>query len=370
VIRPNYLLIDRSALRSNIQTLLSQTQDPVKYLAVVKANAYGHGILEVAKAALEGGASYIGVAIPEEGKRLREAGIDTPILVFGALLAENAEMVVEYDLCPTVFSCEILETLQRFASQKGKVCPIHIKVDTGMNRIGLKSMDEFIHLLNRSKICTNIRVEGLFTHFAVSEIEDKSFTRLQAKRFGDYIKQAHAMGFFPLLHAANSGAALDLPELHYDMIRGGLSMYGYLPGENCGQNVQLKPVLTWKTYVVHVKDIMPGETVSYGRNFTAKRPTRIATLPVGYGDGYKRSLSNKAQVLLHGQRVPVVGTVCMDQLMCDVTDVTNVRCGDEVVLLGSQGEECIDANEMAAWADTISYEILLSINERVPRIYI
>ncbi len=369
-IRPNYALIDLDALRENLMTLRAGLHPGVKFLAVIKANAYGHGIIEVGRAAADCGADFLGVAIPEEGERLRQAGVQTPILVLGGLLPESAELVVQHDLRPTVFSCEILTALQRFASQQGKVCPIHIKVDTGMNRIGVKTPEELEAILSMARTCENISVEGLFTHFAVSEIADKTFTLQQAQRFENFAALTRKMGFSPMLHASNSGGTLDLPQLQFDMVRVGIAMYGVHPGPGCGKDVPLHPVLTWKTHVVHIKNIQPGDTVSYGRTYMAGSTRRVATLPVGYGDGYKRCLSNGAQVLIHGLRAPVIGAVCMDQLMVDVTDIPDVGLGDEAVLLGRQGEGNISADEMAGWADTISYEVLLSINDRVPRVYI
>ena len=369
MIRPNYAEIDLSNLAHNITSMKRSLKPGTKFLAVIKANAYGHGIVQISNAALRCGADYLGVAIPEEGKTLREAGITAPILDFGGLLPENANMIVDYDITPTVFSPVILKALQEKAAQKGKKIKIHIKVDTGMNRIGIKTEEELNALLELLKECPDIIFEGMYTHFAVSELPDKSFTLMQGERFRHFAELVRKAGYHPILHAANSGALLDLPDLHFDMVRGGLAMYGYYPGEFSSREVELKPILTWKTCVVHVKNMEPGETVSYGRTFTAERPTRVATLPVGYGDGYKRSLSNKAYVLIHGKRVPVIGTVCMDQLMCDVSELCDVAVGDEAVLIGSQGSEHIDAEEMASWADTISYEILLSISERVPRLY-
>ena len=369
MIRPNYAEIDLSNLTHNITSIKRSLVPGTKFLAVIKANAYGHGIVQISNAALRCGADYLGVAIPEEGKALREAGITAPILDFGGLLPENAGMIVDYDITPTIFSSVILKAMQKKAEQKDKQLKIHIKVDTGMNRIGIKTEEELHELLDTLKECPNLIFEGMYTHFAVSELPDKSFTMLQAERFRHFVSIVREAGYDPILHASNSGALLDIPELDFDMVRGGLAMYGYYPGEFSSREVELKPVLTWKTGVVHVKDIAPGDTVSYGRNFTAERVTRVATLPVGYGDGYKRSLSNKAEVLIHGKRVPVIGTVCMDQLMVDVSALDDVAVGDEAVLLGHQGEEHIDAEEMAAWADTISYEILLSISERVPRLY-
>lgn len=370
LIRPNYAIIDLENLGHNIAQVRKNVGGDVKILAVVKANAYGHGLVQISNAALRCGADLLGVAIPEEGKKLRQSGITAPILDFGGLLPENAEMVVDYDITPTVFSESILLALQEKAAQQGKVLPLHIKVDTGMNRIGVKAPADLKHLLQLLKSCENLTLEGLYTHFAISEAADKRFTREQVRRFETMVDLARQMGYAPLLHAANSAAALDVAETRFDLVRMGLALYGYYTGPHCRRDANLLPVLTWKTSVVHVKWIQPGETVSYGRLFTATRPTRVATLPVGYGDGYRRCLSNNACVLIGGMRVPVIGAVCMDQLLCDVTGLPeDVRVGDEAVLMGCQGGECIDAEEMAAWADTITYEILLGINERVPRLY-
>ena len=370
MLRPTHTIIDLDALRHNISVLREHVGKDTKFMAVVKANAYGHGIVETSLAAQYAGAEYLGVSIPEEGMRIRDAGVVANILILGGMLPESAEIVVAYDLISTVYSVALLEALQQEAKRQNAVCRIHIKADTGMNRIGVKTVEEFRDLLNKALASPNIRVEGLSTHFAVSEIEDKSFTKEQGRRFLEFVRAAREMGVSPLLHASNSGALLDLPEeLKFDMVRAGLAIYGYHPGPGCGEGVDLKPVLTWKTAVTHVKEIQPGDTVSYGRRYTAAEPRMIATLPVGYGDGYKRCLSNKAYVLIHGRRVPVVGTVCMDQVMVDVTGINDVQVGDEAVLLGCQGDVCFDANEMADLADTISWEILLSISDRVPRVY-
>ena len=371
MLRPTHTVIDLEALRHNIRALRERAGKDVKYMGVVKANAYGHGIEEISRAAQDAGADYLGVSIPEEGMRLRNAGITIPILILGGILPESAADVVAYNLIPAVYSAAMLNAVQQEAAARDVVCPIHIKADTGMNRIGIQTVAEFKALLALVKGCPNVRFEGLFTHFAVSELPDKSFTDLQGQRFLSFIQAAREEGFSPLLHASNSGALLDEPDtLAFNMVRGGIAMYGYHPGPGCGAGVDLKPVLTWKTAVTHVKQIQPGDTVSYGRRYTATSPRMIATLPVGYGDGYKRCMSNKIDVLIHGRRAPVVGTICMDQCMADVTEIDDVRVGDEVVLLGLQGEDCIDADEMAAAAGTISYEILLSVSERVPRVFV
>jgi len=243
-------------------------------------------------------------------------------------------------------------------------------VDTGMNRVGVHKPKRLGDVLERIAQCRNLELEGMFTHFATSDEADKTFTRLQNERFLEAVRAAEEKGFSSLLlHAANSAAILDLPETHHDMVRAGIAMYGCYPSEEVRRAVPLYPVMSWKTVILHVKKIPAGETVSYGRTFTTRRDSFIATIPIGYGDGYKRLLSNCAHVLVRGKKAPVIGRVCMDQTLIDVTDIPDILPGDEVVLLGSQGDEAVTADEMGAWAKTISYEILLSVSQRVPRLY-
>lgn len=368
--RPTYTVIDLAAIRSNLQVCKNSIGGQAKLLAVVKANAYGHGSVEVARAAVDAGAEYLAVAIPEEGLRLREAGLNANILILGAILPESADMAVENDLIATVFTPEQVLALEAAAKKRNKPCRVHIKIDTGMNRIGFTSEQAFSEALDALSDCPNLRFEGMFTHFAVSELPDPSFTLLQAERFQKYVALAHARGYHPLLHASNSGATLNLKELQFDMVRGGIAMYGCHPIGHSVEGVDLQPVLSWKTVITYIKEVPAGVGVSYGLRFTTDRPMRIATLPVGYGDGYKRCLSNQTDVLIQGVRARQIGTICMDQMMVDVTDIPKASLGDEVVLIGTQGEACITADELADKAGTISYEILLSIDQRVPRAYI
>ena len=367
--RNNYAEISVSNLRHNIDEMRKNLSPTTRFLAVVKANAYGHGMEIVANTALHHGADYLAVAIAEEGARLRAAGIVAPVLLLGATDDVHLDSVIDYDLIPTIISVPMLLELQRKAAARGRTCRFHFKIDTGMNRIGFKDMAAFEEALSLLPSCPNLLFEGMFTHFALSEIPDKSFTHEQVRRFQAFIGLANAHGYHPLLHAANSGATLDLPaETQFDMVRGGLAMYGCHPAGGSVPAYDLKPVLSWKTVVLHVKDIAPGEGVSYGLTFVADKPMRIATLPVGYGDGYKRCMSNRAEVLIRGKRAKQIGTICMDQMMVDVTDIPGAAVADEAVLIGSQGGEVITADDVAAWADTISYEILLSISDRVPRV--
>jgi len=339
-------------------------------MAVVKADAYGHGSVPFAKIALKSGANCLGIAIPEEGKRLREEGVSAPIVVIGAILPEDVPMVVDYDLQPAVFSAKILRALDQYAQQAGKIVSVHLKIDSGMGRIGVRGERELDQLLEVFKECPAVELYGMFTHFANSDGADKGYAHEQFARFLAMVERVHRRGLHPMLHAANSGAIADLPETQLDMVRAGIMMYGYYPSQNVKKAIPIEPVMEVRSRITMVKTIPAGETVSYDRTYTTWRPTVVATIPIGYGDGYRRALSGKGAVLIHGQRAPILGRVCMDQCMVDVTDIPGVDEGDEVVLLGSQGEESIDADEIAEWAGTISYEVLLSFSSRVPRVYV
>lgn len=371
MMRSTCAYVNLQNFKKNIQTIKSLLDSKTKFLAVVKANAYGHGILEISRSALEAGADFLGVAIPQEGEYLRENGIQAPILVLGGTEPIDAPRFVQNNLIPAVYSIPMLSAFQNAACSKNCLLPIHFKIDTGMNRIGIKTLAELNNLLSYlQQNCPNLSLDGMFTHFAVSEESDKTFTLQQDMLFKQFVQVVKESGFSPILHASNSAAILDLPTLQYDMVRGGIAMYGCPPDPQKKYQIPLLPVMSWKTRVTYVKTVAPGETVGYGRTFTAYRPTKLATIPVGYGDGFKRLLSNKGHVLIKGKKAPIVGSVCMDQSTCDVSEIPNVSVGDEVVLLGQQGESCITAQEMANWAQTINYEVLLSISPRVPRIYL
>lgn len=367
--RPTYASVSLQNIRHNILLMRARLRPETKYLAVVKANAYGHGMEAVANCALDSGASYLGVAFAEEGVRLRESGILAPILLLGATNEAHMDDVIAYDLMPAVFTVETLRLLQEHAAKQNKTCRIHFKADTGMNRIGFSDEDEFEKALELLKACPNIELDGLFTHFAVSELADPTFTRLQGERFRRFIELTHARGLYPVLHASNSAAALHLPDLQFDMVRGGIAMYGCHPVGHSVEGVDLRPAMSWHTTITHIKEIGANEGVSYGLKFVSSEPMRVGTLAVGYGDGYKRSLSGKTDVLVRGRRARQIGTVCMDQMMVDLSGIPEAAVDDDVVLLGTQGNESITADDLADRAGTISYEILLCISERVPRIY-
>jgi alanine racemase len=364
----SHAIIDLGAIRGNIRYVQNQLKEGTGIMAVVKANGYGHGVLAVSRAAVEAGAKFLAVADVCEGVELREGGVKSPVLVMGGMLPELAEVSVLHDLAQTVYSADMVDALQAVCVRHGRRAKMHIKVETGMNRMGVRPGPELQAVLDRAKTAPNLDVEGLYSHFAVSEIPDKSFTMRQFRAFQLAAKQCEDGGFRPLLHIGNSGAALECPFSHLDFVRLGIAMYGLHPAG--AADAALKPALEWKTNVVQVKTLHRGDTVSYGRTWEAPGDRVIATLPVGYADGYKRLLGNRAHVLVRGRRAPVVGRVCMDHMMADVTEIEGVRTGDEAVLIGRQGGECVSAEELAALMDTVNYEIVTTIGDRVKRVWI
>ena len=359
-------------LRHNISVLKAQLPAGTKFLGVIKANAYGHGILETATYMEQNGlADHLAVAIAEEAFLLRNGGIRLPILVLGPAFPDTMDEILQKGVTATIASMEELEAFHARAEAIGQEGHFHFKIDTGMNRIGFRSYECFQKALDFLKAKPNLYFDGIFTHFAVAERDDKSFTLQQSERFDSFLQLAKDAGFAPTAHVCNSAGTLDMPQLAHDMVRGGIALYGYHPVGHPVDRVDLKPVMALKTRISHLKEIQPNEGVSYGLRFVADRPTRVATLPLGYGDGYKRSMSGKAEVLIRGKRVPQIGAICMDQCMVDVTDIPDVQMGDEVMLMGRQGSEELTADDLARWAGgTISYEILLSISSRVPRVYV
>lgn len=368
MLRQNRLIIDLEAIRNNFR-LLRQTVPPdVAVMAVIKANAYGHGMLETAQALSEAGARHFAVALAEEGIALRLAGIEGEILVLGAAMPANAEPSVQWDLTQTVFTPDMIFLLEKEAVHQGKNALVHIKLDTGMNRIGLSTHEEAMAVADALKHCPHVKATGIYTHFADADAHPQTgelndFTRAQMDTF-----QKLRACFDPAIpsHAANSAMSLLEPRAFFSMIRAGIALYGYPPVRT---ELDLKPAMTWISEVVHVKTIRAGECVGYGCSYKAQSDMRIATVAVGYGDGYHRACSNRGEMLIRGMRAPIVGRVCMDQTMVDVTHIPGVCVGDDAVILGSQGAERISAEEIAAWADTISYEVLLSVSPRVERIF-
>ena len=349
-------------IRRNFLAIRAQTPAQAGVLAVVKADAYGHGLVQVAKVCLEAGAAMLAVAIPEEGAALREAGVAAPILVLGATTPEAAALGVSYGLTMTVCTPAMVRAVADAARSCGQTAEVHLAIDSGMCRIGCRDQSEVLAVLESCREAGCVRLTGAFTHFCDADGEDLAFTREQLRRF-EALTEPLPAGI--LRHCANSAAIHRMPEAAMDMVRAGISLYGYPPVPDAG--IELKPCLDWTTEVTHVKTIAPGDTVSYGRTFTAERPMRVATVACGYGDGYHRAASGRAEVIIRGQRVPVIGRICMDQMMADVSALPDVQPGDRVTLIGRDGDAAIDAEDIARWAGTISYEVLLAPTGRVRR---
>ena len=368
--RSTFAEINLKAIGSNLQRIREKVGKNVRIMAVVKANAYGHGSESVSAYIEKKYADAFGVAFPEEGAALRKAGIRLPILVLVNLLTrEQVKVCVDYKLEPAVCSLAEAAMIDTLGKKMHRTIPVHLKVDTGMNRVGVK-VHELEMFLSGIKNARRIEIQSVFTHFATSDWRDKTFTREQLRLFQQGLEILRKNGVEPeCVHAANSAAILDFPESYFSMVRPGLSIYGYYPSEEVSRDVPLTPALSWKTRVSLVKKIGTGESVSYGRRYVAQHRTGIATLPLGYGDGFSRLHMGKARVIIQGRKFPVVGVICMDQLMVDIGDA-DISPGDEAVIIGSQGNETISALDLANHLGTIPYEICTALASRVPRIYI
>ena len=335
-------------------------------MAVVKADGYGHGSVEVSRIALQSGADYLGVALPDEGMQLRRAGIDVPILVLGLVQPEEASKVVGASLHQTVSSLELAEALDQEARRTSTRVNVHVKVDTGMGRIGIRPEDASDFVLRIQRL-QNLDVVGIFSHFASADAADKAFARRQLEIFDRTVRELELAGIhLPMKHMANSAAVLDLPESHFDLVRPGIMIYGHYPSGEVSHSVALKPAMRLRTEISFLKTVPPGTSISYGRTFVTDRETKVATLPIGYGDGYPRLLSNRGQVIVRGRRAPLVGRVCMDMCMIDVSHVPEVQAGDEVTLFG----EDPPVEEIASMVGTINYEVVCDVGKRVPRLYV
>lgn len=368
VVRPTFVEVDLSRLTENLATIRSHVA-PAKVMAILKANAYGHGLVEVARHLSRIGIDYLGVAFLEEGILLREQGVDAPILVLGGIMGNQVPLFLDYDLTLTASSVEKLRQVEQEARRRGVTARVHLKIDTGMERIGVHyySAGELLEAALHSDHCY---VEGIYSHFANADAADLTSARVQLERFMDVLETCERLGLRPeLRHIANSGGILQLPESHLDMVRAGILLYGVYPAAETARSVPVRPALTWKSHVVYFKVVQPGHPVSYGSTWQSDHMVRVVTVPVGYGDGYFRSLSNRSQVIIRGKRYPIVGRICMDQLMVNIEWETAYN-GDEVILLGESGDVAISAGALAEWAGTIPYEVLTNINTRVPRIYL
>jgi alanine racemase len=376
--------IDLNAYAHNITELRRITRNDARLMAVVKANGYGHGAIEVAGEALKNGAQYLGVARINEAVQLRTAGLDAPILIFGYTPPDLTATLIKYDLTQTVYSLTAAKALSEYALQKGTKIRVHIKTDSGMGRLGLllyapdrvnpsnHPLPKAVQEVESISRLSGLLVEGIFTHFATADSADKAYANQQLEVFMDFINRLSRQALAPpIKHAANSGALIALPESHLDMVRPGIATYGLYPSDEVNKsNVDLKPVMALKSRIIQLKKVPAGFNISYGITYQTDKTTTIATVPVGYADGFNRLLSNRGHMLVHDQKVPIVGRVCMDLTMLDVGSVSDVAVEDEVVVFGQQANESITADEIASRLNTINYEIVSTITARVPRVYL
>ena len=367
-IRPTVATIDLAALARNYRSIRAHATG-ADVLAVVKADSYGHGAVRCSQVLEREGAALLGVALTEEGLELRQAGVLARVLVLGGAYGDRFDLLLGYDLTPLVFRREHLEGLAAAARSLGRRAVVHVKLDTGMGRIGLQP--EELGTFAETARALGVEIEGLASHFANADLADHQQTRKQLVRFGEAANALRARGHqLRYLHLANSAASVSVPEARGTLVRPGVMLYGLYPGERFRPMVDLEPVFRWSSAVSHLKHVPEGTPISYGSRWVASRPSVIATVPVGYADGFDRRLTNVGEVLVRGKRARVAGTVCMDQTMFDVTDIPGVAVGDEVVLIGRQGDETVTADEVAARCGTIHYETICGIGARVPRKFV
>ena len=366
---PTIATVDLGALAHNLDQVRRRIKSSCQIIAVVKADAYGHGAVPVAKTLESLGVTRFGVATLDEGIALREAGIRSSILLMGALFPEQFADVVAHDLTPVLYESVLSEEFAKHVAGRSTPYPVHLKIETGMGRLGLEP-EEVAALLASPAFRGPLRAEGLMTHLADSDNADPAYTTAQLERFRAVIRYTQTEKIsLSLIHAANSGAILGHPEARFTAVRPGIMLYGYHTAMHVNPAPELRPVLSLTTKVVQVRKLKPGESTSYSRTYVVQRPSRIAVLPLGYADGYSRLLSNRGAVLLNGKRAPVVGRICMDMTMVDVTDVPGVSAGTEVTVIGRQEDQQITAEDLAAWQGTISYEVLCKIGQRAVRVY-
>ena len=375
--------VDLKAIAHNVRELRRITSPDSRLMAVVKANAYGHGLIEVAGKALESGAQALGVARASEGIQLRKAGFAASILVFSYTPPAMSKELVEFDLTQTVYSYKTAQALSAAVSSFGKRIRVHLKVDTGMGRLGVlpdcfrtlqssRDLDNAVHEIESIARLKNLEIDGIYTHFAIADSTDISYTENQLEIFMDFIEQLKREGLeFPVRHAANSAATINMPETHLDMVRTGISIYGLYTSDGVDKSrIDLKPAMELKARIIHLKKVPAGFKVSYGITYETQKATTIATVPIGYADGFNRLLSSRGHMLVCGRRAPIIGRVCMDMTMLNVGDIPEVSLEDEVVIFGKQGDASITVDEIASSINTINYEIISTIPVRVPRIYL
>ena len=368
--------IDLQVFRHNLQTLRKYLDHQTQIMAVVKADAYGHGAIPCARIAIESGADYLGAGVIEEGIELRENGLNAPILILDSIFPNEAEDLVRYTLATILCTQPLAQALSKEGEKQDKMVSVHIKVDTGMNRLGISS-ENLPALLDQIRNLKNLKIEAVSTHFSSADDEDLSITQAQLEKFQTALAILQKEGIHtPIVHCANTSALFKFPESRFNMVRPGLILYGVLPSPslqavfNREENLSpFQPVMQWKSQIILVKPIAKGQPVSYSRNFTTHQDSLIATLPIGYADGLHRMLSNNMDVLVRGRRAPQIGNICMDMILIDVTGVPDVQAGDEVVIFGRQEDQRILVEELALEGKTIPYEILCNVGKRVPRVY-
>ena len=362
-----YVKIDLDIIRANFEAVAKKTGVPV--MAIVKADAYGHGAVQVARL-LEGKCAFFGVSSMLEALELRQAGLKTPILILGQTPVSAYPLAIREGIRPTIFHYESALVLSQAAQEAGMEAPFHFGVDTGMSRIGFQATQEHADICAKIAGLPGLKPEGIFSHFATADCADLSKSRIQAQKFDTFCAMLEERGVhIPIRHMNNSAGLMNF-DTHYEMVRSGIVTYGLYPsGEVDPKLLPLEPALTWHSRVTHVKTLEPGREISYGGTYVTTKPTVVATIPVGYADGYRRSLSGKFYVLIHGKRAPILGRICMDQMMVDVTEIPDVKLNDKVVLVGRDGEEVITMEDIAAAADSFNYEFVCGISRRVPRLY-
>ncbi len=370
-VRPVFAEIDLDSLTFNLNGIKKLTNG-AEMIGVVKADAYGHGAVDIVPTLLENGVSRLAVAVISEAVELRSAGILVPIMILGYTPMILALDIFKYGLEPTVFSYEYVKKLSKLAEKEHIIVKVHIAVDTGMGRIGFLPNEESVEDVYKISELPNIVIEGLFSHFSTSDEGNKDYTNIQLQKYKWFVKKLQDKGvIIKVRHIANSAAIMDLPNTHFEAVRPGIILYGYYPSSEVKkENLKLKPVMTLKTNIVHIKTLKKGDYISYGRKFQCTKDSIIATIPVGYADGYSRLMNSKARVIINDKFAPVVGRICMDQCMIDITNIKGIEVGDEVILMG-QSENCkFNADDMAEIMGTINYEIICMISKRVPRVYI
>lgn len=364
-----YARIDMDNLRYNISKMKSMVKPGMKILAVVKADAYGHGAVGVS-ARISDLADYFGVATIDEAVELRRAGITKPILIIGYTDSEDFGKLIEYDITQAVYDSKECEKLSQVALDAGAKVKVHLKVDTGMGRIGFSSDDAGVNEALKLKTMNGIQIEGIFTHYAKADEYDKEYSNLQKERFLKFIEAMEAGGItFDIKHIDNSAGTMELEDNEFDMVRLGIVTYGLYPSDEVDKSVEIKPVMSLISHISHVKTVEQGTAISYGGTYVADGTRRIATVTVGYADGYPRAQSNLGRVIVRGSYAPIVGRVCMDQIMIDVTDIPDVAVKDEVILIGGTDDKYISVEEVAQYANSFNYELVCHIGRRVPHVY-